>query len=368
MKVKKYQNPNGPIQTYELKPSQAIKYNNSSDKAAFLIPYGGTPDDPAFLSPGELDASVVTADKSISERNKINQQVSKMMNDNSWYYRNIGGTGTSTSSDLGTTNPKTDQVLPTYAQQMWNELQSQGTRFLGILKDPYHTVGGVLHRKGLIGDNLWDSDLSFNPTVVDMTTGAYTTNHDDDTYGVDLFNEMTEMINPNIYPARYWRTKDPDYMLGDNYNIPLKNISLFQGVENEGYRLMPLDEFDPNTTVVPIRMGGVTRPKLMEATWSHGHPSYRFEDGGTEFPAYNGVSKFTIGNENGGMFVNKPSQLDSAQIVQLNELLQKIGPAYVAGQDSGSNAHYEVQPGTNYSNQGVGYNKRNTLIFGKKVK
>lgn len=366
MKISKYQNPSGPVPTYELKPSQAIKYNNSSDKAVFFIPYGGTPYDPEFLSPEELEASVVTADKSISERNKIDQQVSKMMSNDGWYTRSVGEQTTSNPS-FWTTDPKTGQSIPTRAQQLFNEIKRQGTRVIDTLKDPYYTIGGVLHRKGLIGD-WWDSNLSFDPTVVDMTTGAYTTNYDDDTYGVDLFNEMTEMINPNIYPAHYWRTKHPDYLLGDNYNIPLKNISLFQGVEDEGYRLMPLDQFNPNTTVAPIRMGGVTRPKLMEATWSNGHPSYKFDDGGTEFPSYGDVSKFTIGNENGGMFVNKPSQLDSTQVVQLNELLQKIGPAYVAGQDSGSNGHYETQPGINYSNQGVGYNQQNTLIFGKKVK
>ena len=57
-------------QSVELLPSQARNYNRNSDKAGYMIPYGGTPENPEFLYPEELTASGVKAFNSNEEYNR----------------------------------------------------------------------------------------------------------------------------------------------------------------------------------------------------------------------------------------------------------------------------------------------------------
>ena len=62
------------LKSRKIKPTTAIKYNNNSDEAAFLIPYGGTPDDPEYLYPEELEPAVVTASLSDSRKKQAEKE------------------------------------------------------------------------------------------------------------------------------------------------------------------------------------------------------------------------------------------------------------------------------------------------------
>lgn len=74
------------IVTAEMTPSQAIKYNESADNAAFMIPYGGTPDNPEFLYPEELEESVVVASAKEAERKALEKEVAKLNSSDAWKY------------------------------------------------------------------------------------------------------------------------------------------------------------------------------------------------------------------------------------------------------------------------------------------
>lgn len=74
------------VVTAEMTPSQAIKYNESADNAAFMIPYGGTPDNPEFLYPEELEASAVVASAKEAERKALEKEVAKLNSSDAWKY------------------------------------------------------------------------------------------------------------------------------------------------------------------------------------------------------------------------------------------------------------------------------------------
>ena len=63
--------------TVKLKPFKARRYNKTSDKAAYVIPYGGTPDEPEYLYPEELEASIVTASLDESRRLRAEKEAGK---------------------------------------------------------------------------------------------------------------------------------------------------------------------------------------------------------------------------------------------------------------------------------------------------
>lgn len=74
------------IITTEMTPSQAIKYNESADNAAFMIPYGGTPDNPEFLYPEELEASAVTASAKEAKQKALEKEIAKLNSSDAWKY------------------------------------------------------------------------------------------------------------------------------------------------------------------------------------------------------------------------------------------------------------------------------------------
>jgi hypothetical protein len=72
------------VVTAEMTPSQAIKYNESADNAAFMIPYGGTPDNPEFLYPEQLEAAVALASAKEAEQKAIEKEVAKLNSSDAW--------------------------------------------------------------------------------------------------------------------------------------------------------------------------------------------------------------------------------------------------------------------------------------------
>lgn len=72
------------IITTEMTPSQAIKYNESADNAAFMIPYGGTPDNPEFLYPEELEASAVVASAKEAKQKALEKEIAKLNSSDAW--------------------------------------------------------------------------------------------------------------------------------------------------------------------------------------------------------------------------------------------------------------------------------------------
>lgn len=324
-------------------PSQATMYNNSNQNGAYMYNVGSK-ENPEFLYPSELEPSIVTASDDAWRRKQIELQVAKMM---------------------GPRRKYVEQIIPEGFDKFKNNVSNLATKFAHAISNPVDIVLGQLNRHEIVDRS--SGGLSVHPTVVDLTSNAYAANSDEITSGTDLFNEFTEMTNPNIHIAKKWSKLSPNYLLTDGYNIPLKDISLFQGVENGTYKIAPLGEFESTTTVVPVRGTGVSHPRLVGADWHENRPRYMFENDSTSFsPGFS--NKGTIGNINGGLFVNKPDELDSTQVAQINNFLQQFGPSYATLQDSGSNSQYETKPGNEYSDQGVGYQLDNTMIFGKHVK
>lgn len=72
------------IITTEMTPSQAIKYNESADNAAFMIPYGGTPDNPEFLYPEELEEAAVIASAKEAKQKALEKEVAKLNSSDAW--------------------------------------------------------------------------------------------------------------------------------------------------------------------------------------------------------------------------------------------------------------------------------------------
>lgn len=66
-----------------------------------------------------------------------------------------------------------------------------------------------------------------------------------------LFNEFVETKNPSIYKASdYKQGKIKNF---SDKNIPIENISLFQGVQNGHYKVGNINDFDDTTLVFPVR-------------------------------------------------------------------------------------------------------------------
>lgn len=209
MKLKKYQKPSGPIAA-ELTPSQAIKYNNSADSAAFMIPYGGTPENPEFLYPAELRPAVTTAGKSASEQKKIDRQVSKLTSNNDWLYRTtIGGKPEHPASRhgkeyvrpltdaatigiggaMGFANPVTTTLAPELlkgaghaTKVVMNPLAAETTvgSALGVGADAYLTATGLYNNSKLIdkwgnGNFNWSDIPEFTLNILGATPYANAT-------------------------------------------------------------------------------------------------------------------------------------------------------------------------------------------------
>lgn len=206
------------------------------------------------------------------------------------------------------------------------------------------------------------SNMSSDPTVIDLSSNAYSSRSESDS-GQDLFNEYMEVHNPNIHSAEVWKRLPDDYLLKDNYEMPKSNIRLYQGVENGTYKIAPLEHFNDTTTLIPNRTA--LGQRLVGVSESEEGPVFKFENDSTSTSLpFSG--KGTIGNESGGMFINRPTDLNAEQIQQINEFIKQHGPVHQVKQDSGSYGYYETSPGKEYLNQGVGFDKNNVLIFGRK--
>lgn len=70
----------------EILPSQAVEYNQRAGQAAFMIPYGGTPDNPEFLYPEELEAAVALASAKEAKQKAIEKEVAKLNSSDAWKY------------------------------------------------------------------------------------------------------------------------------------------------------------------------------------------------------------------------------------------------------------------------------------------
>lgn len=67
-----------------------------------------------------------------------------------------------------------------------------------------------------------------------------------------LFNEFVETKgNPSIRKAE-WYKLNQDKNVGDR-NIPVKNFTYYGGLENGAFKVMPLNQFNDTTTVIPAR-------------------------------------------------------------------------------------------------------------------
>lgn len=113
-------------------------------------------------------------------------------------------------------------------------------------------------------ENTYSPDLKSGDAFVDLSKDAYVAtsyNAPEDAITA-LGSEFMESKNPSVFKAGKFKTLPADYMLRDWKDMPLGDISLFHGVENGTYKVMPLSQFNDSTTVVPVRTpygwGGLT--------------------------------------------------------------------------------------------------------------
>lgn len=67
-----------------------------------------------------------------------------------------------------------------------------------------------------------------------------------------LFNEFVESSRPSVHPAKKYQSGEIKFF-GDAHNIPTDNISLYAGVEDGKFKTDSLYNFNPNTTIYPVR-------------------------------------------------------------------------------------------------------------------
>jgi len=66
-----------------------------------------------------------------------------------------------------------------------------------------------------------------------------------------LFNEFVERVNPSVRKASNYKNNNTG-TFGDG-NIPIQNVSLYQGVENGMFKIAPIEQFNDSTDVYPVR-------------------------------------------------------------------------------------------------------------------
>lgn len=218
--------------------------------------------------------------------------------------------------------------------------------------------------------------------------------------GYVLFNEFIENNNNTIRQAKDF-INTTDTLLGDN-KIPLSNISLFQGVENGRFKVGPIESFNSDTYVIPVRnqnkgkVSGIIRkenevpdkkaisklldnivgpvPGLLKGAFtmsseerndyfnrrksaknelmkSGKYPTtaqstINFISENDTIPIdYYGVSnnnKLLLGNEDGNaVFINNINGFSEDQIQQLNEILNN-SPMYLDLVDNGRYKHFNT--------------------------
>ena len=74
------------IKYVELKPSKAREFNRNSNKMAYMIGAGGNPDNPEYIYPEELKASIVVDSAEEARQKAIEKKVDKLTSSNAWKY------------------------------------------------------------------------------------------------------------------------------------------------------------------------------------------------------------------------------------------------------------------------------------------
>lgn len=254
-------------QTIELLPSRAIGYNRNSDKAAYLIPYGGTPDNPEFLYPEELEAAVAIASAKEAKQKAIEKEVAKLNSSDAWKYVGrrqgenfeanqhareyvepivdaaVGGIGTA----MAMANPVTTELAIDALRKLGhaghvviNPLAAE-TMFgaaLGTAGNAWLTAGGLYRNSELInkwigpdgrpfsGDGSFNwSDLpefGLNLLGVTPTAGVMARTFDkaSDVYNTYKTSQAISKANKAVSKARAEKIKEfgPDW--GGNVNAP----------------------------------------------------------------------------------------------------------------------------------------------------
>lgn len=167
------------LKSRKIKPTTAIKYNNNSDEAAFLIPYGGTPDDPEYLYPEELEPAVVTSSLSDSRKKQAEKEAATFRNRS--LVGHIGGGIDLNMGDksllqiaskaigvpLILTNPVTTTIVPEvggqYIKTYLNPLKAQTTT--GAMASTgvnSYLIAKGLDRNSQLIDNWFNGEFSYS--------------------------------------------------------------------------------------------------------------------------------------------------------------------------------------------------------------
>lgn len=121
--------------------------------------------------------------------------------------------------------------------------------------------------------NTYSEEIQAAPVFVNLSENAYaSTGQPVENANSALFNDFVEVINPSVFTAQHWRSLPSDYKLFDRKNVPLQDISLFQGVENGTYKIAPLEHFNDTTTLIPVRTA--KHPGIVKF---EGTPNYKDE-------------------------------------------------------------------------------------------
>ena len=160
---------------------------------------------------------------------------------------------------------------------IWNSIQPglnrTYQRISNFITNPQYRAGWINRHitpkkeyvdPSAVFQNQYSPVLQSDAAFVDLSNNAYVSTGDTPPGAITaLGSEFMESSNPSVFTAGKFKTLPPTYMMRDSRDMPLGDISLFHGVENGTYKVMPLSQFNDSTIVVPVRSayghGGITQ-------------------------------------------------------------------------------------------------------------
>ena len=112
-----------------------------------------------------------------------------------------------------------------------------------------------------------------------------------------LFNDFVENKYPSVLSAKTYKNS-PERLIGDSRKFPVKNISIFGGIEDGKFRLDSLKNFDDATTIIPARniKAGTPMISSIQIEDNNGQQTYRDWDKINELHTLHDNSFNNMGN------------------------------------------------------------------------
>ena len=261
--------------------------------------------------PGESNKQYLDRIKAQKREQRIQEEIDKVKSQEDYGGELKAPVVTAESAPSVNSNKKTNRSLKGYGIRL-KTLFTNPIYRRNFFKRTFGKEDYQINTKGKF-INSYDSELTTEPAFVDLTQNAYSSRGEEvNNANSALFNEFVEMDNPAIFTVQQWKDLPENYEMWDS-NTPLRNVSLFQGVENGTYKIAPLSNFVDTTYVIPVRtkkMPGILR--------FEGSPNYE-----EDLKNWNDTKRELLRNKNQdhNAYVNKK---DSLQRIKYKPIFENI--------------------------------------------